>query len=281
VPTGLKGANEPDMTGYSLRDGRLSGGETYRTAGAGGPVPGVISSAQLKEGVPVIQAARTDAHSYGTTNGLRLLSAASVYVAGSGPRIAFYLLQSTYEMKDGQCRVPALGRTYDFRTGELVEQQVRSTTVYPGRLESDKCNVEDTSPAYELVATETSANSVTSSASSAHQASEQLRSAAVGSWAGSVTGDSSAYNVEAVIRQGAAGLSAEVEYPELQCKASWKETSVSGSTVSLEESLISGRCQDNVKVTLTGDGETLTAIFDGGSGERIKSVLRSTNSKGS
>lgn len=120
------------------------------------------------------------------------------------------------------------------------------------------------------------ASPATSGAATTNSATvKKLRNAAVGSWVGPVTGDSSLYTVEATIRQTANGLLAEVEYPEIRCKATWKETAVSGSTISLAESLVSGRCEDNVKVTLTQDAETWKATFSSGSGEKIQSVLRS------
>ncbi|MET1087868.1 MAG: hypothetical protein ABWY04_12245 [Arthrobacter sp.] len=105
-------------------------------------------------------------------------------------------------------------------------------------------------------------------------AAAQLRKEAAGSWSGPVTGDSSAYGVNALIRETTAGLTADVEYPELRCKATWRETAVSGPAISLEESLESGRCLDNVKVTLTMHGDALQATFDGGTGEMIRAVLQ-------
>ncbi|MET1087463.1 MAG: hypothetical protein ABWY04_10130 [Arthrobacter sp.] len=105
-------------------------------------------------------------------------------------------------------------------------------------------------------------------------AAAQLRKEAAGSWSGPVTGDSSVYGVKALIRETAAGLTADVEYPELRCKATWKETAVSGPAISLVESLESGRCLDNVKVTLTMNGDALQATFDGGTGEKIRAVLQ-------
>ncbi|WP_458782295.1 hypothetical protein [Arthrobacter sp. D3-16] len=119
------------------------------------------------------------------------------------------------------------------------------------------------------------ASPTTPGAGTDSDAVKKLRNAAVGSWVGPVTGDSTAYTVEASIRQTANGLSAEVDYPEIRCKAIWKETTVSGSAISLAESLVSGRCEENVKVTLTKDADTWIATFSSGSGRKIQSVLRS------
>lgn len=80
----------------------------------------------------------------------------------------------------------------------------------------------------------------------------KLRSALVGSWSGPVTGDTSSYHVEATISQNASGLMATVNYPELNCTATWTETDISIQDVDMLERVQTGqsRCVDNVKLAL-------------------------------
>lgn len=125
-----------------------------------------------------------------------------------------------------------------------------------------------TSPSASVAATPTGSDGAAASSAGG------VRDAAQGLWTGPVTGDSTAYNVKASIKATSEGLTADVEYPELGCTATWKETAIEGTSISLLESLESGKCLDNVKVTITKDAETWLAFFDGGTGENIQAVLR-------
>ncbi|MGJ3191235.1 hypothetical protein [Paenarthrobacter sp. FR1] len=102
---------------------------------------------------------------------------------------------------------------------------------------------------------------------------EGLRTSIAGTWTGTVTGDSSKYSVVATLRETDGFLAAEVDYPELNCKTSWREIRASGSSVSLKEKLVSGPCADNVGIALTLDNGTISAVFAGSTARDIRAVL--------
>lgn len=96
------------------------------------------------------------------------------------------------------------------------------------------------------------------------------RSDLVGTWTGPVKGDSSLYDVIAVITESGGALSATVEYPQLSCKATWRQLESGGSGVQMQEKLVSGDCLDNSKVRLVpGEGK----LFVEFSGTPIKSTM--------
>ncbi|MFE4197099.1 hypothetical protein ACFRJ9_14635 [Paenarthrobacter sp. NPDC056912] len=100
-----------------------------------------------------------------------------------------------------------------------------------------------------------------------------LRAKMAGTWTGAVTGDSSKYTVKATIRESSGVLTADVEYPELKCSATWTEVLVSGSAVSVKEKLKSGKCLDNVTIGLTLNEQTISAYFVGSPGKTIQAEL--------
>ncbi|WP_416416215.1 hypothetical protein [Paenarthrobacter aromaticivorans] len=102
---------------------------------------------------------------------------------------------------------------------------------------------------------------------------EGLRAKMTGIWTGAVTGDSSKYTVKATIRESGGVLTADVEYPELKCSATWTEAFVSGSAVSVKEKLKSGKCLDNVTIGLTLNDQTISAYFVGSPGKTIQAEL--------
>lgn len=100
------------------------------------------------------------------------------------------------------------------------------------------------------------------------------RDSFTGTWRGPVTGDSSAYEVVAVITNTDGRLSAEVDYPQIDCEARWQETSAGEEGIAFVEELLSGQCLDGSKVTLARSGSELTAQFSSTqSAEVINSVM--------
>jgi hypothetical protein len=87
-----------------------------------------------------------------------------------------------------------------------------------------------------------------------------------GTWTGPVAGDKHPYSVVVTIAPGSTGYTATASYPELPCAATWAETGRPGETVTFLETLTSGRCFDNVPVTISAlaDGNLSYSAFSGG-----------------
>jgi hypothetical protein len=85
----------------------------------------------------------------------------------------------------------------------------------------------------------------------------------LGTWSGPVKGDSSIYDVVAVISETNGALTATVKYPQLDCQATWKELGSDSDGMRLQETLISGRCAQGVKIRLAKSGTQILAEFNG------------------
>ncbi|QOT19313.1 hypothetical protein [Paenarthrobacter sp. YJN-5] len=105
----------------------------------------------------------------------------------------------------------------------------------------------------------------------------KLRNALTGSWSGPVTGDNSAYHVEATISQNATGLVATVSYPELNCTATWTETGIGSQDVDMLERVQTGhsRCADNVKLSLLSVANTNVIVaFESKTKPNLKALMK-------
>ncbi len=88
----------------------------------------------------------------------------------------------------------------------------------------------------------------------------------VGTWSGAVLGDRHPYSVTVTIAEDRDGYSAIAAYPELPCSATWRETGRSAGGATFLEKVTSGRCFDDVPVTITvsSDGTLGYSALSGG-----------------
>ncbi|ABM10292.1 hypothetical protein [Paenarthrobacter aurescens] len=91
------------------------------------------------------------------------------------------------------------------------------------------------------------------------------KSSLLGKWQGPVSGDRSAYDVVVEIGQNEEGLTGRVEYPQLNCKATWHENDAGWAGIHMREELLTGKCAADVQLVLIPDGDKLRVQFSPGS----------------